>query len=262
MNGRIRIKLAVAACMMIAGIAMFAWVMNEYGWDFTKLSTAEYVTQTFDVTGEISGISIDSNDADITVVPSEDGSCRVVTTGAEYEKFHVYADNGVLTVRVEDDREWYEYVGVSFGDSETTIYLPAGEYDSLNIDGYTCDVTVNEGYTFTDVEISVSTGEIILAGISADSMAIRTSTGDVTVCDTVCTDEMKIKVSTGDVIIESCDAARIYVKATTGDIEGTLLSGKVFTAETGTGDIDVPESTEGGICELHTSTGDIKIDIK
>ena len=47
-----------------------------------------------------------------------------------------------------------------------------------------------------------------------------------------------------------------------GDIEGTLLTDKIFMAESDIGEVDVPKTTSGGRCEINTNTGDIDIEIK
>jgi hypothetical protein len=40
-----------------------------------------------------------------------------------------------------------------------------------------------------------------------------------------------------------------------------LYSEKIFFTETDTGDIRVPKSTSGGVCEIKTDTGDITFTI-
>lgn len=62
--------------------------------------------------------------------------------------------------------------------------------------------------------------------------------------------------------LDRSDAAEIYVRTDTGDVTGSLLTDKIFFAETDTGDIDVPESVEGGKCKIKTDTGDISIKIE
>ena len=51
------------------------------------------------------------------------------------------------------------------------------------------------------------------------------------------------------------------MKTDTGKVVGSLLSEKVFIAETSTGKVSVPKTTTGGKCEITTSTGDIKIEV-
>jgi hypothetical protein len=69
-------------------------------------------------------------------------------------------------------------------------------------------------------------------------------------------------LGTGDVIFDGFDAENIYVNVSTGDITGTILSSKLFIAESGTGDVEVPRTYEGGKCILTTGTGDIYITYK
>lgn len=42
---------------------------------------------------------------------------------------------------------------------------------------------------------------------------------------------------------------------------GSLLTGKVFAAETATGSVELPHTAEGGRCEIKIATGDIRITI-
>ena len=59
----------------------------------------------------------------------------------------------------------------------------------------------------------------------------------------------------------SLSAAELYVRTTTGDVTGALLSEKVFITGTNTGSVAVPETTTGGVCEIRTNTGSIRIGI-
>ena len=68
--------------------------------------------------------------------------------------------------------------------------------------------------------------------------------------------------STGDVIMDGFDAENIYITLSTGDVTGTILSSKFFIANSDTGDVEVPKTREGGVCEIKVSTGDIKISYK
>jgi len=78
----------------------------------------------------------------------------------------------------------------------------------------------------------------------------------------IAAERFSIDRSTGDVNFDGCDAAEIYVNTDTGDVEGSLLSEKVFIANTDTGKKKVPNTVSGGRCEIRTDTGDIEITIK
>jgi DUF4097 and DUF4098 domain-containing protein YvlB len=61
---------------------------------------------------------------------------------------------------------------------------------------------------------------------------------------------------------ERCDASELYIELDTGDVTGSLLSDKVFIAQSDTGRVNVPKSVTGGRCEITTDTGDIKITVE
>ncbi len=130
-------------------------------------------------------------------------------------------------------------------------------------------------------KLSVSTGDITLQDLTLGSLSTVGDTGDLALTDVSVTNTLSIKRSTGDVTLASCraekieietstgdvrfvgsDADGISVKASSGDVTGTLLSEKIFYARTSSGTVSVPTSTEGGLCEIETSSGDIILSIK
>ena len=74
--------------------------------------------------------------------------------------------------------------------------------------------------------------------------------------------KITIERDTGDIRFDCSDGAEIFIETDTGDVRGTLLSENIFITKTDTGRIDLPSSVRGGRCEIHTDTGDIKIEIK
>ena len=108
--------------------------------------------------------------------------------------------------------------------------------------------------------LSVSTGDIFLKSVAIENTL--SVTGKVELKNVIATQSFNIHNGTGDVEFEGCDAGDIFVNVSTGDITGTLISGKSFITSTNTGRIDVPNNLTGGRCEIHTTTGDINIQIK
>ena len=96
--------------------------------------------------------------------------------------------------------------------------------------------------------------------LNCKKLTTEGSTGDITLDDCTAA-EIAVKTSTGDVRFAGSDAAKITVKTSTGDVIGSLRTPKVFTVNTSTGDVSVPHSSEGGSCEIKTSTGDVRIKI-
>lgn len=309
----------IGIALIVAGMLVFSAVMSSFGWDFNRLSTVKYETNVHDVKEEFSGISIDTDIANILFVESDDGSSSVACREEKNLYHTVSVQDGVLTVQVENHRKWYEYIGIHFGTPQITVSLPAGNYgalsvhtvtgnveipnafrfESMEITGSTGDVT-NFAYVLNTMKIHAGTGDIRVEGVSASSMELNVSNGKITLTDAMCSGNLKVHVSTGktsltdvrcvglasdgntgditlnnviaagkinitrstgDVTFDGCNAAELTIRTDAGDVKGTLLSEKIFMVHTNTGKIRVPQTVSGGICEVATSTGDIRLEV-
>ncbi|MBQ1263512.1 MAG: DUF4097 family beta strand repeat protein [Oscillospiraceae bacterium] len=148
------------------------------------------------------------------------------------------------------------------------IKTDTGAVTVEDVSAQAVDVSVSTGkVTVTGVKcegtvkIGVSTGKTYIEDLKCKSFISSGDTGSLTLNSAVATEKFFIERSTGDVSFKDSDAAEIFVKTDTGDVTGTLLTNKVFIAETDTGKIEVPNSVNGGRCEITTDTGDIKISI-
>ncbi len=314
------IWLIVAAALVLAGAVLFMLALQMARFDFSAFDRTKYETNTHTVIEEFGSISIDTDTADVKLLPSEDGSVCVETVDEEKLYHVVEVKDGVLNVRLEDVRKWYEHIRLfDFGKEEVTVYLPKGEYETLTVSLSTGDVEIPAEFSFEKVHITgstgdvscgatvedtlsvklttgavkientsvgsmalttstgvikvssvacegdayltVSTGKTTLEGVTCRSLISRGDTGKITLKEVVATDRFTIERDTGDVIFDRCDAGEIDVTTSTGDVRGTLLSDKIFFAETDTGRVNVPKSIKGGRCEVTTSTGDIQFQI-
>ena len=118
----------------------------------------------------------------------------------------------------------------------------------------------------TDIEgscrITCTTGDLTTDGLSVGKLYAESSTGSKELHNTIAEGIMSLTSDTGDVLFDESDAQSIKIETSTGEVEGVLLSSKIFITDTSTGDIDLPESIEGGICKIKTDTGDISLRIK
>ncbi len=256
-----KLWLLIASALVVLGSLLFVGVMTAYRWDFTKLSTVTYETVTHDIDEEFHSVSIETDTADIHLLPSEDGKCKVVCHQEEKFKYDVAVKDGVLKITAHDDREWYEYIGIYFVSPSVTVYLPEKEYRDIFAAQSTGDVHA-EGIAAESLHLTVTTGDLALTDVSCRNLTAEASTGDVELKNVIAAEKFIIKTSTGDVELDSCDGGEITIKTSTGDVEGSLLTGKEFIAETSTGDVEVPKNSAGGRCEITTSTGDIEITVE
>ncbi len=284
MRTRTKIWLMIAASLVLLGCILFAGVMTTLRWDFMDLATVEYKTNIHEISEAFDGISIHADTADIAFALSEDGKCRVECHEEERITHSVAVQDGTLAIELMDERNEYDfigYIGLNFDTCKITVYLPKTEYASLFIQESTGDIELPKDFQFEDVEIAVSTGDVDFSASASGTIEIATSTGAVKLTDMVCknviskgstgdvilknviaTEKISLERSTGDVKFDGCDAAEIFVKTDTGDVKGSLLTDKVFIAQSETGKVDVPQRAAGGKCEMITDTGDIKITIE
>lgn len=132
---------------------------------------------------------------------------------------------------------------------------------SLRSSTSTGDITLRNVTCNGEISLGSNTGDLKLTDVTCGSLLAEGDTSDLIFKNVIAVQTFSAEVDTGDIKLEACDANALYLEADTGDIIGTLLTEKVFLAETDTGDIDVPKSITGGRCEIYTNTGDIEMRI-
>ena len=131
MSKALKIWLIVATALVLVGILIFGSVMTVFNWDFSKLSTSEFETNNHKIGENFNNISVNSDTASITFLPTDDGKCRVVCDEFEKEKHSVRIENGTLKVALNEDKEWYEHIGIYSNEMQITLYLPKADYQKL-----------------------------------------------------------------------------------------------------------------------------------
>ena len=177
-----------------------------------------------------------------------------VEAGFEFDVAQVVGDTS--------DIEFYSNVKSKFECETDTgdIKISGVNASAINIESDTGDINISN-VNAGNIELEGDTSTLKLQNINCKNIEIESGTGKANLGSVVAENNMNISVGTCDVNLDACDAAEINIKTTTGDVNGTLLTNKVFVANSGTGKIRVPESYDGGKCIIKTGTGDIKISI-
>ncbi len=252
-----KIWLIIAACLVLVGLVLFVGVMSANGWDFGKLSTTKYVTNTYSVTDDFENISIDTKTADVAFYLSADDTCKVVCEEEQKLPHTVTVSDGVLTVNLVDNRTWYEYIGVSFGKTKISIYLPKSDYGVLDIRNDTGNVEIPSEFSFGNANVSVSTGAVKCFADVSGLLKIKASTGDVTL-DKTNVGALDIKVSTGAVnIVEAFSAGEVKIEVSTGKTNISGLICKNLISDGDTGRITLKNVIASEKFDIERSTGDV-----
>ncbi len=257
MKKSVWISMIVAGACILAGLACIA-VGHGLGGHHT-LAGGEgvaLVTTTLTPAGDFDSISVDALSADMTLLPAEDGVCRVEAKDQDKIRYTAEVIGGTLLIRATDTRAWYEHLfSFNGGDAALTVYLPDRSYASLNVELASGDVEVGRDFTFTgDVSLNATTGDLTLSAAVEGHTTLKTTTGNIHAEGKHTT--LTVKVTTGDITLRHLDAKEISVTATSGDVAVKESVAITLSAVTGTGSVRMEDLIIDENLRVSTSTGD------
>jgi DUF4097 and DUF4098 domain-containing protein YvlB len=270
------ILLIIATSLVVLGCAVFGCAVIMMNGDLAKMGTNKYETNEHDISEEFKSIAINTDTADIELIPSEDEKCSVVCFERIHAKHDVSVNDGVLTIKLVDSRKWYEYIGINFSTPKITVYIPQGEYGKLSIKSSTGDVKIPKEFKFENIDISestgnvtnyasaseniiikTSTGNIRVENVSAGTLDLSVSTGGITVSNVTCEGNVKIDVSTGKTNLTNIECKNIVSSGNTGAISlKNVIATEKFSIERSTGDVRF-EGSDATEISVKTDTGDV-----
>ena len=260
MSKSAKIWLIAAASLVVIGLILFAAVMAAYHWDFSRLSTDRFETNTYEIGEEFRNIKMNTETADILFAAASDNTCKVVCYEEENAKHSVSVRDGALTVSAADDGKWYEHIGFSFHSPKVTVYLPKAEYGSLVIEESTGDITIPKDFTFGSADLSLSTGDVDSYASSSGLMRIKTDTGDIHL-QNLSAGELDLTVSTGHVDVHSVSCeGNIGIRVSTGNSRLTNITCNSIRSGGSTGDITLKNVVTEETISIKRSTGDVRLD--
>ena len=277
MSKTVKIWLIIASSLVLVGCIIFGGVMNMLKWDFTKLSTAKYETNAYEINEDYKNISIVTDTANIVFLPSEDSKTSVVCHEQKNMKHSVTVKGDTLAIEVVDTRKWYEYIGINVGGPKITVNIPNGEFGALLVKSSTGNVEIPKDFKFESIDITestgkvtnyasaselikikASTGDIHIKNISAGALDLSVSTGGITVSNVTSEGDVKINVSTGKTNITDIECKNVISSGTTGDIFlKNVIASEKFSIERSTGDVKFDGSDAAEIV-AKTDTGNVR----
>lgn len=250
----------IAGLLCVAGLVIGLVSLIAVGFDYQKLSTVTFETNTYEITEAFDAIAIDIDIADICFLPSEDGVCKVVCREEEKLKHTATVENGTLVIGTMDTRKWYEYIGMSFEDSDLTIYLPEFEYSSLIIKSDTSDVEMPKDFQFETVTLETDTGEVKWNASVPGVLKMRGDTGSIKV-SAVSFGDLDIKTATGNIAIDSAQVeGALTLETDTGKIQVNGATCTNINLHSDTGEITLKNTVASEHCAVESTTGEVSFD--
>ena len=253
-----KIWLITAASLIVIGCIIFIVVMTMFKWDFSKLSTEKYETNTHIISENFKNISMKTDTADIKIELSDDGECRIVCYEEINDKHDVCVSGDTLTINRAEKKHWYENIGINFKNPEITIYLPDSEYGQLVINESTGDILISKNFTFDSMNISLSTGDVKNYASAKELIKIKASTGNIFVED-ITAGAVDLSVTTGQITAKSVSGEGDFnVNVSTGYAELSDVTCNDFISSGSTGNISLGNLIAKGKFDIKRSTGDVK----
>lgn len=251
------IWLIIATSLILIGGVIFTAMLSKNSWDFASLSTANYQTNTYTSRNEIRDISIDTVTADIAFIFTEEDSAKVVCYEMEKAPHTVSFDDGKLLIKEDDQRKWYDHIGIYFDAPTIRIYLPKANLGTLDIKTTTGDISLPSDFQFESIGIRATTGDVTLGASAAAAVNVKTTTGDITVEDTSCK-SLTFTATTGRVKLSNVIChSDIYIKVSTGKLELTNVLCENFNSEGTTGDVVMHSLLAANQLDISRTTGDV-----
>lgn len=266
--------LTVALILILTGAVLFfiGFLVNER---FPSPIVKTEETK-IDIEEPFTDIVIDVGSCNIAIEKT-DGAAYVTTQLCGAIACEITAEHGVLTIRTDE----FMHFGLHLYHDKITVYLPEGTCGRADI-GLTSGSLAMNGISLDgDLTVSVTSGEVQLSaltcggkitakatsgGIRLDAVStpgsvdLNLTSGRIDIKDLGCS-HLAAKTTSGSIRLDHCDARTMELTARSGSISGSVVGQKVFECSATSGSIHVPDTTEGGLCRIRTTSGDIHIEI-
>ena len=139
------------------------------------------------------------------------------------------------------------------------LYVSGVETGSLSLAGSSGNVSLENVSASGDIYVHTTSGAIRMKAVACRTLEAESTSGEKKLTDVIVQERFKSAATSGALELTRCDAGSLYIESTSGEVEGSLLTDKIFITHTTSGDAKVPVGRSGGDCEIHTTSGDIRL---
>lgn len=278
MKKGLKILIIVATLLVIVGFGLFITVLAVNDFDFSKLNTENYVTETYDISEDFNNIEINIETSSVNFVVSEDENTKVTCSETDKLTYNVGVTNNTLTISSVDNRRWYNSFGFfTIRKEAMTIYLPKDTYNALTIKNEVGSIMIPKNFTFEEVDIKCSvgsvsfyakvnngnnieleTGNVKLENVNANNISLKTATGKHTLTNVNATKTISIKSDTGIITLTAVRSENLRASTDTGRVKLVdVISTNTWNITTSTGGVTL-ENSDAGEIYIKTATGSVK----
>jgi hypothetical protein len=287
----------MAALCTAAGLCLTAIALVCAGLQIKDINGMKRQEETYTVQESFFDIDINVVTADVHILPSDNGACRVECRETDKITHTVTVVGNTLTVRQQDSRRWFERLDW-FGSYmlEVLVYLPKETYDGLTVTTVSGNIDIGKELGFgnaalhstsgdidstarvsgdltattTSGHITLSqhtgghllakttSGRIVLSDIEAASITASTTSGGISGDKLKAAGTLRISCVSGGISLTNADGKQVSLSTVSGNVSVSLLSKKTFSYKTVSGHVQLASSTVGAdVCHIETTSGNI-----
>ena len=259
MKTRSIVLLIVAGALILVGAAVALGAVLSMNFDFKEMNTMTFTEKTYNIDEAFDSISVDGVECDVLLIPSTDSECKVVCNESDKITHTVEVENGTLTVKRHDERKWYQRMGIYWGKMVIKVYLPEGDYVSLDITTLSGNVEVPEGYSFDEAEIYNTSGNVSFFAAVKDTLSVKTVSGEQKIKNAA-PEKLILKSTSGDIEVSSANSASdIKLETVSGSIEIEDADCRSVTAASTSGEITFERVTVKADIDIKSTSGEVEL---
>lgn len=261
MKKRTIIAVIVAIALIIVGGSILAMGLSFAG---STAPPSVLTQQEVLIPESFHDVVIDTKDCDVSfVVYNGAADAKVLIVEQENVSHSVVVEDGVLQIKMTDDRNWTDHVRVFniYGQSEPmemTVYLPNIRYETLRITTDVGGVKIPGVLAAQEILIRTAVGDVWMEAGPVDVLDCMVSTGDITVRGGE-GKKMTLRTGTGKLDVRDTTAEELHLGISTGKTEVENVIAPIFTVNGGTGDVEVENVQAKEYLQVFATTGDIDI---
>ena len=212
--------ISLVLCLALGGLVLSGCSGGE----------AQFEEKSYTPDAQVSAVTIDVQDRDVTVELSADGQVHIQYFESSKEFYDISVSGGVLTMTGATDKSWIDYIGLA----------PSAEYRKIVLQ---------------------------VPDAMLENLTITTAYEDITLPSRSVTGSVSLDCNGGDISFDSLDVGMaLTLNVKNGDVSGTVLGSYddfAIRAEVKSGDSSLPESKDGGVKTLNVTAnnGDVNVEI-
>lgn len=254
-------KILITVAVILVAVGMICGFCGIYslGFNFNEISTSDFVTHTYTVEDDFTNIIIEDAESNINFYKSNDDKCRVLCDEREKVTHTVVNENNTLTVRVKDERNWFERINIGFfiADMRVSVYLPKNKYDSLNAASMSGDIDVANEFTFDNAKVGSISGDVSVKADVKQELNISSTSGDVIINNISATECINASSVSGEIDLSNVKGKEIFANTISGGVMLTdTVASQKLKANSTSGEIDLKRCDAKNIV-LDTVSGEI-----